>query len=690
VRVDFGPGGIDHRRIRAPILAILALAFMATIPARSASPSALSGDAAIAFYGGRDGAIYVVGTDGHGLRRVASPAAEDGASWSPNGTMLAYSDGEKVHVVEIDTGRNRTIGRGTSAPVWSADGQWLAFEGPAGGPVLSRVDGSSRKVIGGVGGFYAPMFWSPDGLQLAVADANDSGDISIVNRDGPGRRTLPVKACEYFDAPAWSPDGTVIAYVTHDGRLALIPSAGSGFVTRAEQVSCEAVAWSPDGQTLAFLRRDGLWLAPTTTGAASRRLGGRISKVSWSPDGRTLAFERAFDGLYVMPATTGKPTRVGSGTRFTSWSPDGQMLAYVQDLDVWIVRATGSGARRITQGWRYGYGLTGPQWNPAALPVSSVSGAPAAWSIPTDSDVSRRILRTRGRIGLLAADGGRVAVSFVDRTPCVELWNTASGRLTRFFDGRCIGGRDGGEDGGTLGLAVGHARIAWLDNMETNHSSTWLNVASESVPAPLDIIGYEDVAEIGAPSGDGALIAFPVSVDEPPRTTIARAGTTRSVPLRSFPGRGIRVLAVDRGRILIRLPHSRVAVLRSDGRIEATIAAGERPAVLAGARVVVQRGSSLVVHALPHGAVADTGDLPVGATLVDAKWPLVVAVGTDRTVTVVHISDDRRATFRPPGAGRVLAQIEPAGLIIATTVKDGAYRGRVELVPWATVMARLR
>jgi hypothetical protein len=159
--------------------------------------------------------------------------------------------------------------------------------------------------------------------------------------------------------------------------------------------------------------------------------------------------------------------------------------------------------------------------------------------------------------------------------------------------------------------------------------------------------------------------------------------------VRSFSVSGVRVLAVDRGRILIRLQHS-VAILRTNGAIEATIPVGQVPALLAGDNVIAQHGSTLAQHLLPGAAVVRQIEIPAGTTLVDAEGPLAVLVGRDRTVTVAHLTNGRRATFRPPGVGRVLAQIEPSGLIVAANVKGNTYHGRIELFPWSSVTDRLR
>lgn len=95
---------------------------------------------------------------------------------------------------------------------------------------------------------------------------------------------------------------------------------------------------------------------------------GTFMSLAVSPDGRTILFDMLGE-LYAMPASGGRAVPIAQGIAFEVqpvFSPDGKWIAYVSDRsggdNVWIARADGSGARRITDE-DDGAVRTSPEWS---------------------------------------------------------------------------------------------------------------------------------------------------------------------------------------------------------------------------------------------------------------------------------------------------------------------------------------
>jgi Tol biopolymer transport system component len=95
----------------------------------------------------RPPAIYLIGRNGRGLRRLARGTSP---SWSPDGQHLVYAKGNAIYRIGADgDGRTRIAGglagRGdVLQPRWSPDGRKILFVTAGGGIWLMDVDGSDR------------------------------------------------------------------------------------------------------------------------------------------------------------------------------------------------------------------------------------------------------------------------------------------------------------------------------------------------------------------------------------------------------------------------------------------------------------------------------------------------------------------------------------------------------------------
>ena len=137
-------------------------------------------------------------------------------------------------------------------------------------------------------------------------------------------------------APAWSPNGERIAYVTggdlwvadadgtHQGRL--VPDA-------------DTPTWAPGGRRLAFVRDGFVWTV-RADGLGERRLA-RGGHPDWSPNGKRIAFDRG--GVVVTLAAEGGDPRVAAHGAEPAYANDGR-IAYVRDGEIFV------GPRRVADG----------------------------------------------------------------------------------------------------------------------------------------------------------------------------------------------------------------------------------------------------------------------------------------------------------------------------------------------------
>jgi Tol biopolymer transport system component len=244
---------------------------------------------------------------------------------------------------------------------------------------------------------FEDVAWSPDGSQLAAAGQvfQDGGDprsgIYVMNPEGTNLRRLTVcsSPCVRDYAPAWSPDGSKIAF-QRDGKIYVMDANGADvhvlFACPPTICPVGAPVWSPDGRELAFFPCCQLGIAPpeptgpyvvNADGSHVRRLlpdaacpkgcyG--VGEVAWSPDGLLIAFsrsDRGFNNIYVMNADGTNIRRLTECSALPceldwspTWSPDGKDIAFIHDEGqpgsayglVEVMKADGSDVRVIAEG----------------------------------------------------------------------------------------------------------------------------------------------------------------------------------------------------------------------------------------------------------------------------------------------------------------------------------------------------
>lgn len=237
-------------------------------------------------------------------------------------------------IVLVDAARSLSVpltrgGEEGHSPVWSGDGEWLAY--------IRIVQDEQQVMVARPFGGGAPR-------AVYSSSAGDRGSSSV----------------------AWAPDGRELAFTAPlDGRQVIytVPFAAEEPVPLPTQVTGSQVnafspSWSPDGRELAF---------------------------SWSPAANAEVFVARLEDLS-LPINGDRDLKRLTQTPVLdtspSWSPDGRLIAFTSDRDdnseIYLMAADGSGLRRMT---RHTARDVNPTWTPDGLYIWFASNRGGGWQI---------------------------------------------------------------------------------------------------------------------------------------------------------------------------------------------------------------------------------------------------------------------------------------------------------------------
>lgn len=262
---------------------------------------------------------------------------------------------------------------------------------------LVRADGSQRRRLTWSGGIDQASF-SPDGTRVVYSRVVPSRrDLFVMTLDGARVTRLTNTPETDEDYPAWSPDGTRIAFDQTDrhgnGSINIMPAragAKSTVLRRngVDEPGCRQALywpprWSPSRNELAMARMCGTF----TTSIALVRPSGALVKtlpagdrwlttLDYDPTGNQIVTANGLS-LFRMRRDTGKITMVlPPGPDYRPyvwdpvWSPDGSQIAFDMDEDDWgatdVHVITTGGTRQHIAFETGGKGTASPlDWRPA-------------------------------------------------------------------------------------------------------------------------------------------------------------------------------------------------------------------------------------------------------------------------------------------------------------------------------------
>jgi len=261
----------------------------------------------------KDGTLYSVSPNGNSPRPSRYGSLSDAANFTLTNDkkQMAFTRGGQIWVASIATKAQRPVTglapMTATGPVFSPDGQWIAFTASSGGGGTgARGAAPGDGVILPFNGDRMRLVGNGNGVVAGGAVERRMGVVSVLGGD-----------------ISWIPvvgnPGSV--QFTADGSLLWTESSTSG---KTREIKVAAVGGQP--RTL-WRDHDERWFSPT----------GRDNKVVVSPDRRTVAFISDRTGwihIYVMPVNATSESQAKQLTTggflagLGSWSADSRKIAY--------------------------------------------------------------------------------------------------------------------------------------------------------------------------------------------------------------------------------------------------------------------------------------------------------------------------------------------------------------------------
>jgi len=262
---------------------------------------------------------------------------------------------------------------------------------------------------------YDAIAWSPDGTSIAYSAAINGSyyQLFTVSPDGGWPRQITTLG-GFIRRVQWSQDSKEMAYMAgNEPSLVVVSLDGTQTIIAS---SVTDFAWSPDSRSIAYSAftpgksLNGDVYVTRLDGSASVRLtddpqadGG----VAWSPDGAWIAYHHQVDSnhqIFIMRSDGGQKRQLTfAGENLSArWSPDGSKISYYSTrngrIEIYLISADGVDEKRVSSHYRYGEYVWLPDSRHIALSALDNNGDAylTVVSIDTLAEESLTTLATTG------------------------------------------------------------------------------------------------------------------------------------------------------------------------------------------------------------------------------------------------------------------------------------------------------